>query len=368
MLNIPEQRLFNQNISRHTFQKPSQVIQWLGAVQAQDYAAAKWAVAQRTKGVSDSTIDQAFDSGEFLRTHVMRPTWHFVAPADIRWLLALTAPRVHAANAYQYRRLELDKAIFKRSNAALTKALRDGQQLTRTELASVLKQAGIDARDLLRLTYLILSAESDGILCSGARRGKQFTYALLDERVPAAKTLSRDEALAELTRRYFTSHGPATEEDFMWWSGLIRADVQSGIEMVKRQLEHDVMNGQTYWFADSITTAKVSRQAAYLLSNYDEYIVGYTDRSAIFDSSHVNKLDARSNPLFQHTIVINGQVAGTWKRTLKNNSVIIELNPFAPFTKSERQTAIAAAEKYGKFLEMPVVLSKLDVPGTHKGM
>jgi len=358
MLNIVEQRLFNQHISRQIFQKPSQVIHWLGAVQAQDYAAAKWAVAQRTKGVSDSTVDQAFDKGEFLRTHVMRPTWHFVAPEDIRWLLALTAPRVHAANAYQYRRLELDKSFFKRRNAALTKALQGGKQLTRAELASVLQQAGVNTSDLLRLTYLILSAELDGVICSGARRGKQFTYALLDERVPAAKTLSREEALAELTRRYFTSHGPATEEDFTWWSGLIRADVRSGIEMVKGRLEHDVMKDRTYWFADSMTTAKANRQAIYLLPNFDEYIVGYTDRSAIFDSFHVNKLDVRSNPLFQYTIVINGQVAGTWKRTFKKDSVIIELNPFARFTKSEKQTVIAAAEKYGKFLEMPVAFSR----------
>ncbi|MGA7192971.1 MAG: winged helix DNA-binding domain-containing protein [Anaerolineales bacterium] len=365
MLTIPEQRLFNQQISKQIFQKPSQVIRWLGAVQAQDYAAAKWAVAQRTKGVSDSTVDRAFDKGEFLRTHVMRPTWHFVAPEDIRWLLALTAPRVRAANAYQYRRLELDKTIFKKSNAALTKALRDGKHLTRAELASALQQAGIDASDLLRLTYLILSAELDGVICSGARRGKHFTYALLDERVPAAKTLVRDEALAELTLRYFTSHGPATEKDFMWWSGLIRVDVRSGIEMAKQHLEHDAMNGQTYWFADSMTTAEANRRAIYLLPNFDEYIVGYTDRSAIFDSSHVNKLDARSNPLFQHTIVINGQVAGTWKRTLKKDAVIIELNSFVPFTKSEKQIVAAAAEKYGRFLEMPVALSKLDALETY---
>ncbi len=356
-MNIAYQRLLNQQIALQAFQKPDEVVRWLGAVQAQDYAAAKWAVAQRTKGITDSAVDQAFNEGEFLRTHVMRPTWHFIAPEDIRWLLALTAPRVHAANAYQYRRLELDKTIFKRRNAALTKAFRDGQQLTRAELASVLQQAGIEANDLLRVTYLILGAELDGILCSGARRGKQFTYALLDERVPAAKTLSRIEALAELTRRYFTGHGPASAEDFIWWSGLTRADVRSGIEMVKPQLGHEVVNGRTYWFAASITTAKVSRQAAYLLPNYDEYIVGYTDRSAIFNSSHADKLDAPSNPLFQHTLIINGQVAGTWKRTLKKDAVIIELKPFASLTKSEKQTVSAAAEKYGEFLELPVALS-----------
>ncbi len=357
LMNIAHQRLLNQHIAVQTFQKPDDVVRWLGAVQAQDYVAAKWAVAQRTKGIVDSAVDQAFNKGDILRTHVMRPTWHFVAPEDIRWLLALTAPRVHAANAYQYRRLELDKTIFKRRNAALTKALRGGQQLTRVELASVLQQAGIEANDLLRLTYLILSAELDEVICSGARHGKQFTYALLDERVSAAKSLSRAEALAELTRRYFTGHGPASEEDFVWWSGMTRADVRSGIEMVKPQLEHDVVNGQTYWFAASMTTAKVSRQAAYLLPNYDEYIVGYTDRSAIFNSSHADKLDARSNPLFQHTLIINGQVAGTWKRTLKKDAVIIELNPFAPLTKSEKQMVSAAAQKYGEFLELPVALS-----------
>ena len=285
-LNIAHQRLSNQRIALQTFQKPDDVVWWLGAVQAQDYTAAKWAVAQRTKGITDSAVDQAFDKGEILRTHVMRPTWHFVSPEDIRWLLELTAPRVHAANAYQYRRLELDKTIFKQRNAALTKALRDGQQFTRADLASVLQHAGIEANDLLRVTYLILSAELDGILCSGARRGKQFTYALLDERVPVTKTLSRGEALAELTRRYFTGHGPASDEYFVWWSGLTRADVRSGIEMVRPQLGQDVINDRTYWFAASMTTAKVSQQAAYLLPNYDEYIVGYTDRSAIFDLSH----------------------------------------------------------------------------------
>jgi len=358
LMNIAHQRLLNQHIAPPKFQEPDEVVRWLGAVQAQDYAAAKWAVAQRTKGITDSAVDEAFDKGKILRTHVMRPTWHFVAPEDVRWLLELTAPRVHAANAYQYRRLELDKAVFNQRNAALTKALRDGRQLTRAELAAVLQHAGIETGDLLRLTYLILGAELDGIVCSGARRGKQFTYALLDERVPAAKTLSHEEALAELTRRYFTSHGPASEEDFIWWSGLTRVDVRSGIEMVKQQLGHDLIKGQTYWFAASLTTAKVNRQAAYLLPNFDEYIVGYTDRSAIFDSWHADKLDARSNPLFQHTLVINGQTAGTWKRTLKRDAAIIELKPFAPLTKSEERSVAATAEKYGEFLGLPVVFHR----------
>jgi hypothetical protein len=352
-INIPYQRLFNQHITRQIFQTSGEVVHRLGAVQSQDYAAAKWAIALRTKGLTDADLDRDFADGSILRTHVMRPTWHFVSRADIRWLLALTAPRVHAANAYQYRRLELDTAIFTASNDALIKALRDGNRLTRSELASVLRLAGIDVSDL-RLAYLILSAELDGIVCSGGRRGTQFTYALLDDRVPATKTWGRDEALAELARRYFESRGPASEDDFLWWSGLSRVDVRRGLEIIKPQLAHDFVNGKTYWFNASMMLATDRPQNAYLLPNYDEYVVGYTDRSAIFDSSHAIKLDARRNPLFQHTIVRNGQISGTWKRNLNigKKSVRIELNPFAPLTNSERITLSAAAEMYAAFLEL----------------
>ncbi len=180
----------------------------------------------------------------------MRPTWHFVSPADIRWLLALTAPRVHAASAYYYHAQGLDDAIFTRSNAALAKALQGGKQLTRLELVSVLKQVGI-ATENLGFLYIIMHAELDGVVCSGARRGNQFTYALLEERVPQTRTLDHDEALAEFARRYFTSHGPATLQDFVWWSGLTTADARAGLAMVTSELMHEVVDEQTYWFAAS---------------------------------------------------------------------------------------------------------------------
>jgi hypothetical protein len=196
----------------------------------------------------------------------------------------------------------------------------------------------------------------EGIISSGARRGKQFTYALLDDRVPPIKTLERDEALAELTRRYFTSHGPATEEDFMWWSGLTKADIRSGLEMVKRQIVYEVTDGKIYWFAASLPPAPKSSQVAFLLPNYDEYIVGYTDRSAIYDSSHSNRLDARGNPLFQHTIIVKGLVVGTWKRTLRKGALVIETNLFTRLTKAEDRSVAQAIRRYGEFLELPVVL------------
>ena len=227
------------------------MVQWLGAVQAQDYAAAKWAVGLRLQGATADDIEQAATDGAILRTHVMRPTWHFVSPDDIRWLLALTAPRVHAANAYYYHAQGLDDAIFMRSNAALAKALQGGKHLTRQELVSVLKQVGVVTENL-GFMLIIMHAELDGIVCSGARRGKQFTYALLDERVPQSRTLEHDEALAEFARRYFTSHGPATLQDFVWWSGLTVADARAALAMVTSQLMHEVVDGQTYWFSASM--------------------------------------------------------------------------------------------------------------------
>src|SRR5262245_24524323 len=170
----------------------------------------------------DDSIDELFNEGKILRTHVMRPTWHFVMPEDIRWMLKLTAPRINAVSAYYFRKMELDQAVLARSNAAISKALR-GKHLTREELGQVLGRAKIDAKGL-RLIYLMIRAELDAVICSGPLRGKQFTYALLDERVPKCRTLKRDEALAELTIRYFTSHGPALLRDFVWWSGLTITD------------------------------------------------------------------------------------------------------------------------------------------------
>src|SRR5262245_50797533 len=276
---IARRRLMNQHIAQAAFEKPSDEVAWLGAVQAQDYAGAKWALGQRMQSATDDDLERAFTEGSILRTHVMRPTWHFVTPADIRWMLALTADRVHATNKPLYRRLELDGAVFTRSNAAIVKALRGGKQLTREELKAPLRQAGIATDGELRMGYLMMRAELDGIVCSGPRRGKQFTYALLEERVPRTRALDRDEALAELAKRYFASHGPASLQDFGRWAGLTMADARSGLEAIRSQFTYEVVDGQTYWFSESAPPPEPASPTASLLSIYDEYIIGYKDRS-----------------------------------------------------------------------------------------
>ncbi len=348
-LDIAHRRLHNQFLSRHTFEKPEEVVQWLGAVQAQDYGAAKWALGLRQCEANDDLVEQAFARGAILRTHIMRPTWHFVAPADIRWMLMLTAPRVLQASAYYFRISELDDALFARSSDALVKALRGGKQLTRSELASVLQQAGIVVGDLLRLTYIIIHAELDGIICSGSRRGKQFTYALLDERAPQTRVLGRDEALAEFVLRYFTGHGPATLQDFVWWSGLTVADAKAGLDMVSSQLIREVIDGQTYWSSDAVMPSNDLSQTAYLLPNFDEYTVGYAERSAVIDKADVPQLDPRFGVL-NNVIVLNGRVVGTWKRTLKKDSVLITPTLFTPLSETETRALVEAANRYGMFL------------------
>jgi hypothetical protein len=355
-LNIIGNRLYNQHIAAPEFGSPAEVVRWLGAVQAQDYAAAKWAVGLRSKTGSDAAVDNALAQGTIIRTHVMRPTWHFVTPADIRWMLELTAPRVNAVLAYNYRRLGLDAAGLKRCNSILVKALQGNKQLTRLELVSILKQRGIQTNNLGFL-HILLHAELDGIICSGARRGKQFTYALFDERVPHTARLKRDEALAELTRRYFTSHGPATMQDFAWWSGLTAADAKSGLELVRSQVLNEVVNGVMYWYAGSTPPVKVIPRSAYLLPNFDEYMVGYTDRSAMIEPHHAEKLEDWGVYLLNPAIVMNGKIVGTWKRTLKKESVIIEPRLLTSLNKTQTRALAAAARRYAQFLGMPMELS-----------
>jgi len=353
---IAHQRLRGQGLSKKIFKDANDVVTQLGAVQAQDYAGAKWALGQRIKNATDAALDQAFADGSILRTHLLRPTWHFVSPADIRWMLKLTAPRVHAVNAFMYRQSGLDKATFKKSNMTLEKALYGGKHLTRTELASVLEKAGISAKGF-RLGYLMMSAELDGVICSGARRGKQFTYALLEERVPQVKAISRDDALAELVKRYFNTRDPATVQDFAWWSGLTVSDAKNGIEANQAHLASEAINGQTYWFTKSALRPKDKSRTAYLLPNYDEYFIGFKDRSAIGEVAKQAGIKGDDPALIAHIIILDGQIVGGWRRTINKDSVRVELKPITRLTNIEHRAITDAAERYGKFLGFAVELA-----------
>jgi len=349
-------RMHNQCISESLFELPEQVVSWLALCKLK-ITPAKWAVALRSNNLTNSLLDQDFAEGKILRTHVLRPTWQLVTPADIGWMLQLSAQRVHEQMAHWYRSSGLDNAVFKKTNAIITKVLRGGNHLTRFEIGSMFKHSiiGFELNNL-QLAFIMLHAELNGVVCSGALKGKEHTYALLEERAPKTIKLTRDEALAELTKRYFASHGPATVKDYAWWSSLSVAEVKRGIEIVASQLNHETLAGHDYWFINSDDNKPASKSAIYLLPNFDEYIIGYTDRSAIFDAAYAQGLDARHNPLFQHTIVIDGQIMGTWKRKLKKGKVVVAAKPFVKLLSSQQELLVKAVARYGKFVDLPAEL------------
>ncbi len=347
-------RLRNEHLLGPPLAKPEDVVQWLAAVQAQDYLGAKWAIAQRTRRCADADVEAAFQAGKILRTHIMRPTWHFVVPADIRWMQALTAPRVRALNAPFERKMDFTEATFARSHAIIAKALQGGGHQTREELGRILAQAGIPAVGL-RLAYLMMRAELDAVICSGPRRGKQFTYALLDERAPAARSLPRQEAMGRLAERYFASHGPALVHDFAWWSGLKVSDAKEAVAMLEPGLGHDMLDGKTYWFVASQKTPPRPRAPlVHLLPNYDEALISYADYSIAVDPSAVTTIHQRETVLANHLIAINGRVVGGWRRTLAKDLVRIELKLLRRLNKAEAAALRKAAADYGRFLGLPV--------------
>ena len=285
-------RLRNQKLTRTALRKPADVVAWLGAVQAQDFATAKWGLGLRAHGLTDAVVERAFNEGAILRTHAMRPTWHFVAPADIRWIQALTAARVHRFNGPYYRKSELDPATLSKSRRVLERALAGHTHLTRAEIGVILSREGIQATGL-RLALLMMHAELEQVICSGVRREKQFTYALLEERAPARAAFDRESALAELAKRYFTSHGPATVKDFVWWSGLTVGDAKTGIAMTKPVLTSATVDDLAYWFAPSRSSPPPAAPTAHLLPNYDEYSIAYKDREAIRAASYSDLASGR---------------------------------------------------------------------------
>jgi hypothetical protein len=341
-------RLFNQQLAETKFTKPQELVSWMGAIQSQDYGMAKWAIGLRLSTSDDTIIEKAFNEGKILRTHVLRPTWHFVTSKDIRWMLDLTAPRILSSLAHARRFLSLDKKTLKKCNDVLAKALSGGKQLTRDEVRSILQQAKIDTSGL-RFIHLLEHAELERVICSGRKKEKQFTYALFDERA-SARTLEHEEALAELTKRFFTSRGPATIYDFAWWSGLSVSDAKKGIEMVKQRFKREILDGKEYFFQVPSLFENEFAQTTLLLPNYDEYVVSYKDRTEAIDKKHLAIISKERNAVFTNSILVNGKIAGTWQRAIKNNSVTVNTRLFSSLSKTKQQLVTKAAIRYGKFL------------------
>lgn len=362
-------RLAHQHLARPTRSAPD-VVAAMAAVQAQDLAGARWALGLRVPGATEAAIDRALETGAIVRTHPMRGTHHFVSAADIRWMLALLAPRGLVRGAPRWRQLGLDAATLGAAMRALSGALEGNRHLVRGELAAVLRGAGI-ATDGGRLGEILMHAELTGLVCSGARRGKHITFALLDERVPARPAIdqppqrraslggpanldlaNRDAALAELAGRYFATRGPATLRDFVWWSGLTMADARAGAESA-RGLVSQTIDGTVYWRGPSMRARPAHR--AYLLPPYDEYAVAYQARE-LLGAAPRRATSWGALTLLGPIVIVDGVVAGTWKRTLGPRAVTIEVAPWRRLARDEADAVEQAAARYAAFLERPADL------------
>jgi hypothetical protein len=334
------ERLRNQRLIGSSCPSAESVVSHLGAVQSQDYTGAVWALGMRAPGLIEADVEASFTAGRILRIHVLRPTWHFVVPADIRWMLALTGPHVQTRMRPYDKPLGLDARLYTRARVLIERALEGGLHLTRAELSAALRRGRIHATGQ-RLAHLVMHAELEGSICSGPRRGKQFTYALLAERASGARTLPREEALARLARRYFSSHGPATLRDFVWWSGLKVKDAALGVALGQVEV------------LPSPPHASRAAGANYLLPNYDEYLIAYRDRDAVLDAGRARTFGSASSQEYPHQVVLDGRVAGSWRRQLTDRLAGVVVRPVKPLDKRQLRALAGQADACGRFFGRP---------------
>jgi hypothetical protein len=351
-IEIVRRRLHAQRLTGEPFATVAEAVAYLGAVQAQEHPEALWSLGTRVRDHDESAVAAACDRGEILRTHVLRPTWHFVAAADLRWLLRLTGPRVLAKDAGRLRQLGLDVDTLARVHELLAATLADGEPRTRTELAAELEAAGVDMSGQ-RIAHAIIHAELSGVLCSGPRWGAHHTYLLLDGRVPAAPERDRDADVAELVLRYFASHGPATPRDFAWWSGLTIADAKTGLAAAGERLVAEPDDHGTPWISLAKPAAAEKPPAhsgALLLGTYDETLVAYRDLRTVGPDG------APGSALLPRPIVFDGRTIGSWTRRRARREVVVEMALATPPGASERAALREAAERFGAFVGLPARL------------
>jgi hypothetical protein len=346
---ISKTRLISQKIASPVFKSPSEIVSWMGAMQAQDYLMAKWAIGVRLRDTTQKIIDSAIDKGEILRIHVLRPTWHFVSADDIYWMLNLSAPKIKSSLKSRHEQLELSESVINKTSSIIEKTLSKEICLTRDELAHEFQKAGLRT-DENRLSHILFRSELDGIICSGPIKKNKLTYALLHERVHVKKELSKDESLAELARRYFISRCPATLEDFIWWSNLTIREARTAVDLIKSDFIQENTGSFKYIIPSSFSEPGNHKSSVHLLPAYDEFLISYRDRSSSLSEVN-NKRTVSENGIFYPTIVINGQVAGLWKRSFQKNKIIVTSGFFKPSNESMIRKVTGKVRDFGRFLE-----------------
>lgn len=341
-------RLFNQHVGEKRLTTVKELVEWMGAMQAQDMASAKWGIGVRIPGINEKIVDEAINNGEIIRTHVMRPTWHLVAAKDYHSMMRLTAPSINVSLKTRQKQLELDEDFFKVSNEAVEKILANGNHLTREELTRELS-INISNLDSSRMNHILLKAELDRLICSGIIKKRRQTYALVSERIKIKDDFDKDQSMMMLAEKYFASHGPATMLDFNWWSGLPISDCKKAVELIKNKLQSIQIDKQTYWFKELNSSTTSYKKKLFLLPAFDEFLISYRDRSAVLTVYDQQKA-VSSNGIFRPVIVLGGKVIGLWNKNIKNgaSNIIVELS--IAEDQSVRSLIDKAAQGYYKFI------------------
>jgi hypothetical protein len=331
LLNI---RLYNQLFSTHDMKEPHEIVSWMGAMQSQALDQAKWAIGARLENKNVKDIDEALNTGRIIRTHILRPTWHFVSAEDIHWMFDLSSLRLRPIYRSYAKIYGADESLIYRTIPVLEKVLMGGKHFTKQEIGDALLEQNVTLDDgHLKLT--ISYAEREGVLVNGRLKGNKQTFTLLEEWVPRKQTICKEEALERLARRYFTSHGPATVPDFVWWSGLTITECRQGIEMIKSDFICETINGRDFWIRNDVNVPPTDGDSALLLPSFDEFVVSYKDRSEIIEDTHYGKVMTK-NGLFSPTIMLNGEIIGSWKKVGLKGSPRIELSFFEKTSKKKQ--------------------------------
>jgi DNA glycosylase AlkZ-like len=348
---VLRRRLATQRLQAAGLPSAADVVRLLGCVQSQEYAHAQWSLGMRTSGLNVADVQAEFDSGDFLRTHILRPTWHFVAAEDIRWILEVTAPRVQKLHQTIYRREHLDPATLDRSLALIVEELRGGRHLTRAELGQALTDQRL-VSERLGLAYIVMNAELEAVICSGPMRGAQQTYALLDERVARSADASGD--AAELARRFFLGHGPASIQDLARWSSLTISQCRDALEAIRYRLDCVTVEGVELWCDPSAPQVGPAAEAL-LLPLYDELTLSYPLINFPQANGHPH---APGDGLFVGSVIIAEANVGTWRRTVQARKMIMEI-ALAPGSVARSRLLVEAAASrlaslVGKDLELTI--------------
>jgi hypothetical protein len=352
---ISHYRLVSQKLYKTSPASPQEIVKHLGAMQAQDYAMAKWAIGSRCDA-TEKEIEEAINSGKIIRTHILRPTWHFVAADDIHWMLDLSGPQVKRIILAETKKYGCDESQFDKINSAIEKMLAGNNHSTREEIIQELTIKKFSGGYTLSPVLVMMYAELDGLVCNGKMKGKQMTYALLEERVPKPLAkLTKEEGLAKLAKRYFESHGPATLSDFSWWSGFSMTTCKIAIHSIKSELNSAEIENQTYWFGTNLSLENNFRESVHFIAAFDEILISYKNREASILLEHQLKAFTR-NGIFKPVILENGKVIGTWKRTIKKDHTKIETQFFNKTEKHKKEVLFEGIKAFENYLETRIII------------